>query len=240
VDCQRKGEVGKDMAKCKKCLMHYHDQAPFSWQGMQDSYKRQKDKVTHEQAGNMALSYQVVHLDSLMLMNVPLAKAAFCKEVLAEILDYCCMQLTDELKKNDLDPERDKEKGYKVKGGQGSGKWFLHYAAMFRKAIPTDAQSHKKYKQVKSDICLLEYLSVMHSIFIEPLVNKDWCLTLTNIDEELAAIREAVALLGTWQEEKSLFQAALPPGANKTSWQHHLMAWKMYCNLRIGVSGFFG
>jgi len=30
VDCQRKGEVGKDMAQCKKCLMHYHDQAPFS------------------------------------------------------------------------------------------------------------------------------------------------------------------------------------------------------------------
>lgn len=241
VDCRREGEgqLGKSLSGRKKCLMCYKDKAPFGWQGMEDSYARQRKRVK-DKAGNMPLSYQAVNLDGLTLMQVSLAKAAFAKEVLAEITDHCRNELVEELKTNDLDPEREEKKGYNVEGRLGAGKRFLHYAHVFRKAIPSEAESRRNYKQVKSDICLLEYLSVMHTIFIERFVNKEWSITSQNIDEEIAALMEAISVLGVWQEEKSLFKGDLPSDVPKTSWQRHVMAWKTFRNLRVGISGFFG
>ena len=240
-DCRRRGgSLGKGLSRRNKCLMRFLDKAPFGWQGMLDSYARQRERVTTNKAGNMHLSFQAVNLDGLTLMNVPLAKAAFSREVLAEISDHCRNELMEELAQNELDPERDEVKGYDVEGGRGTGVRFLHYASVFRQAIPTNAESKLKYKQILSDICLLEYLSVMHTIFIERFVNKEWSITLENIDSEIAAIQAAISMLVAWQEEKQQFQANLPKGAPKTSWQRHLMAWKTFRNLRVGVSGFFG
>jgi hypothetical protein len=70
-----------------------------------------------------------------------------------------------------------------------------------------------KYKSVLSGIFMLEYLSVMHTIFIERFVNKDWSITLENIDREISAIKDAISVLVAWQEEKQLFHTNSPKGA---------------------------
>jgi hypothetical protein len=232
--------------KRTKLLMRYLDGVVFGWQSILDSYLRQKERKIHSYlaasgSGARGLNYQSVHLDNLTVMNVSFAKRVFGADVLAEITYHCRNELYPFLKALGKDIKCEEEDWYTVDKGT-TGKEFMEHASVLREAaklMSTTSHDLKRLKSVKADICVLEYLATMHTIFIERFVNSDWRITLANIDDEVKAVKDALQFLCKLQSEKEHF-VQKNPALKGQSWIPHLLAVKTFRNIRIGISGYFG
>ena len=217
-----------------KKLMLFEDQVVFGWEQIEATYARQnKSRLELKLAprGKGELCYQSVHLDGLTLMNASYAKSPFSNTTLSQLSTYCAGQLCHDL--NTTTEKRDITVYCR----------FMGYAKEFRSAL-SDIKTEKgkltfEQKEVLATVCILEYNTVMYSIFNERFLNAKWFLTLKNIDDEEKELKKSLQFICNWMMEKQQFLNQHPLLKNK-AWEPHLLASKTYKNIRIGINGYLG
>ena len=164
-------------------------------------------------------------------MNASYAKSPFSKTTLSQLSTYCASQLC-----HDLNTSTEK-------GDITVYCRFMGYAKKFRSAL-SDIKTEKgklnfEQKEVLATVCILEYNTVMYSIFNERFLNAKWFLTLKNIDDEEKELKKSLQFISNWMMEKKQFLNQHPL-LNRKAWEPHLLASKTYKNIRLGISGFLG
>jgi hypothetical protein len=69
-------------------------------------------------------------------------------------------------------------------------------------------------------------------------MNKDWELSLENIDDEEREMKQVMRYYGDWMAEKANYRQKFL-NRNDKGWEKCLFADDTYRNIRIGVCGFF-
>lgn len=166
-------------------------------------------------------------------MNASYAKSPFSKTTLAQIGSYCAVELGVDI---DMTVPKHVVSVFSR---------YMRYAKEFRSAISAQRieqdgkLTSKQLDDLLSTVCVLEYITVMCSIFNERFLNRNWCLTKENIDFEEKELETSLQFIYNWVEEKPQF-LKLHPSLKTKAWVPHIIAMKTYKNIRIGISGFLG
>jgi hypothetical protein len=67
--------------------------------------------------------------------------------------------------------------------------------------------------QIKQAVYMLEYQVIIHEIFIACMMNKEYCITKANIDEEESKMQDLLMYFAEWKQEQQEFrktEAILP------------------------------
>jgi hypothetical protein len=169
------------------------------------------------------MTKQSANLDHWSVMNVSFAKAPFKDKTITKMCNYLGKELGC------------LEQLYASKGkcyAPGSSKW-VAYCSVIKSYVMTSTEI-----QIKQAVYVLEYQVIIHEIFIARMMNKEYCITKANIDEEESKMKDFLKYFAEWKQEQQEFRRTEAKTKN-LDWKKYFLAEQTYTNLRLMIAGFF-